>query len=171
MIQIVRTLCFVLIFLASGSASTFYLCSQRELFGKWKDKIAMIQLLMGIGVGIGISNSIAVLEGLVGKTSTFERTPKFGLERGGIPDDWIPKASSFERKFSIVPYVELVYAVYMLGCCYLYLQTGVAWMLLCPFLLIFSFGYFYVGVLSFYSLRVSRVKPVGVLEVLKSSPA
>jgi cellulose synthase/poly-beta-1,6-N-acetylglucosamine synthase-like glycosyltransferase len=162
---------FVLIFLASGSATSFYLCSQRELFGKWKDKLTLIPLLMGIGVGIAINNTIAVFEALAGKASAFERTPKFGLEKDGIPGDWIPKAASFVRRPSVIPFVEVFYALYMIWCCCLYVQAGPAWMLLCPFMMIFSFGYFYVGGLSFYALRISSERSLEVSKVLKSSAA
>lgn len=162
---------FVLIFLASGSATTFYLCSQRELFGKWKDKLRLIPLLMGIGVGIAINNSIAILEALAGKASAFERTPKFGLEGDGIREEWVPKAASFVRRPSVIPFVEMFYAIYMIWCCYLYLQAGAAWIALCPFMMIFAFGYFYVSGLSFYALRISSERPPSVSKVLKSSPA
>jgi hypothetical protein len=66
------------LFLASTfSISSFYLVSQRELFPKtWPRALLYLPFLMALGIGLTVTNTLAVLEALIGKQSAFARTPK-----------------------------------------------------------------------------------------------
>jgi len=70
------------LFLASTfSISSFYLVSQRELFPKtWPRALLYLPFLMALGIGLTVTNTIAVIEALVGKQTAFARTPKYRLE-------------------------------------------------------------------------------------------
>lgn len=162
----------IVFFLASCSASTFYMCSQREIFHRWSDKLIYLPLLMGVGVGIAINNSLAVLEALIGKESAFERTPKFGVSTEDGKDDWLPKASSFVRRNNIVPLIELAYGFYVSACAVMYLERAASWLMVLPFLVIFAIGYFYVACLTLFGNRHSALKsPEDLGDVLKSTAA
>jgi cellulose synthase/poly-beta-1,6-N-acetylglucosamine synthase-like glycosyltransferase len=137
-----------LFLLATCSASAFYLASQREIFSHWHDKIKYLPFLMALGIGISISNTIAALEGFFGKCGEFVRTPKFGVETSQ-DQKWKQKMGSIHIKKSIVPFVELGFGFYMLGCILLCLHFGTAPMSI-PFLVLFAIGYFYVSFSSFY---------------------
>src|ERR1017187_5403372 len=70
------------LFMASTfSISSFYLVSQKELFPKsWPRSLLYLPLLMALGIGLTVTNTIAVLEALVGKQTAFARTPKYRVE-------------------------------------------------------------------------------------------
>src|SRR5208282_742806 len=61
------------LFMASTfSISSFYLVSQKELFPKsWLRSLLYLPLLMSLGIGLTVTNTIAVLEALVGKQTAF----------------------------------------------------------------------------------------------------
>jgi hypothetical protein len=159
--------------LATCSASTFFVFSQRELFGKeagWRSLLYM-PVLMGLGVGISLNNAKAVLEAIWGairkKPSEFVRTPKYGVTgktrqsyaRG--KQENAPRVPQFlTLKRLALPIVEIAFGCYMASCIWIsvwYLcglwpdqpKSGIASL---PFLLIFAGGYFYVGVGSVFAL-------------------
>ena len=69
-------------FLASTcSVSSFYMVAQRELYPKdWWKRIRFMPFLMATGIGLSVTNSMAVIEALLGKRSEFVRTPKYRVE-------------------------------------------------------------------------------------------
>ena len=71
-----------ILLVATCSASTFYVASQRELFRTWADSLKYMPFLMALGVGIALNNARAVLDGFFGKPGEFVRTPKFGVTAG-----------------------------------------------------------------------------------------
>jgi cellulose synthase/poly-beta-1,6-N-acetylglucosamine synthase-like glycosyltransferase len=137
-----------LFLLATCSASAFYMASQREIFRHWHDKIKYLPFLMALGIGISISNTIAALEGFFGKCGEFVRTPKFGVETSQ-DQKWKQKMGTIHIKKSLVPFIELGFGIYMLGCISMCLHFGTAPMSV-PFLVLFALGYFYVSFSSFY---------------------
>ncbi len=56
----------------------FFLYAQKELYSNWIDKIFYFPVFLAGSMGLAINNTIAFIEGLLGKESSFERTPKFG---------------------------------------------------------------------------------------------
>jgi len=131
--------------LATVSALLFYTASQFELFGNWRTALKFMPLIMALGAGLCVSNTKAILEAFLGKKSDFVRTPKFG---GVGKLRWLA-GPMFEprRRVDLLPYVEFGFGVYMAGCTlFSIFQAHSA--LLTPFLMIFTFGFFYVSVLS-----------------------
>jgi cellulose synthase/poly-beta-1,6-N-acetylglucosamine synthase-like glycosyltransferase len=168
-----------LFILATCSASTFFIFSQKELFGReagWKALLYM-PVLMGLGIGIGINNAKAVLEAIWGaivgnKNSEFVRTPKYGgvgaaaAQRPVVATHANPQAvvapprPIFTLNRLMLPIIEIAFGCYMASCTWISLwyqcglwpgqdQSGFASV---PFLLIFAGGYFYVGFASLWAL-------------------
>ena len=143
--------------LATVSLAFFYLCSQQEIYSSWLDKIKYLPFLISLGIGISLNNCRAVFEGLFGKQSDFISTPKFGSSTA--PDRsrrvWMSKAAPPRRKFTFMPYIELLFGLYITACIVgtllRYRQITVS----IPFLLLFAAGYFYVSFANFYGLYVT----------------
>src|SRR5258707_7814642 len=98
------------LFLASTfSISSFYLVSQRELFPKtWPRALLYLPFLMALGIGLTVTNTVAVLEALVGKKSAFARTPKYRVES---KKDKL-HAAKYRKRLGWVPWVELLIGSY-----------------------------------------------------------
>src|SRR5437660_11141391 len=98
---------------------------------------------MGLGIGLAFSIARAVLEALVGVKSDFVRAPKYRVE---TIDDETWKRKKYKRKHGWLPLLELSFAVYfMLAIAYavrMHMWGPIA------FLLLFFFGYGYMGVMS-----------------------
>ncbi|MCG3138667.1 MAG: hypothetical protein HJJLKODD_02535 [Phycisphaerae bacterium] len=139
----------MLLGLATFSASTFYIASQRELRRGWWDSIKYIPAIMSLGIGIAINNSRAMLQGFFGQVGEFVRTPKYGAteqQRGLQRKDQIYRIKS---DFHWQPWIELFMGFYMIMCLVLSLMGPGGWFG-APFLFLFAAGYLYVG---FSSLR------------------
>jgi cellulose synthase/poly-beta-1,6-N-acetylglucosamine synthase-like glycosyltransferase len=139
-----------LVILATCSASTFYIACQRELFRTWAESVKYLPFLMSLGVGISINNARAALEGLMGKTSEFVRTPKFGVA-GQLDEQWKTRTGKVKVDAKrIQAWIELFMALYMVGCvCYmLEIKAWVGLFFMCLFLV----GFSYVSMLTFYGL-------------------
>lgn len=111
--------------------------------------IFLIPFLMAISMGLSISNSLAILEAFFKKKSVFYRTPKYGIISPGIKLNW-GRARIMPGK--ITPYFEV-----FLGICFLYNLTYAfshKFYQSVFFLALFSIGFFYVGILSFFDYQV-----------------
>ncbi len=62
----------------------FFLTAQVTLYppNRWWKGLTRLPILSLIGLGMAANNTLAVLEGLARKKSAFERTPKFGIQKG-----------------------------------------------------------------------------------------
>ena len=146
--------------LATLSASTFYLASQYELFGTWRDALKYLPFLMALGVGICVSNAKAVLEALLGRKSEFVRTPKYGAEGRNHPQARAQSSGGGRkaRRFDVIPCIELVLGVYLGICAVLGAMDGRS-MFGAPFLMLFCVGFLYVSLLSFHASWAARRGP------------
>lgn len=72
--------------LASLGPPLLYAVAQKSLYPDWLQRYARMPLLVLLGSGIALSNSVAVVQGILGRRSGFQRTPKFHLESAG--DRW-----------------------------------------------------------------------------------
>jgi cellulose synthase/poly-beta-1,6-N-acetylglucosamine synthase-like glycosyltransferase len=139
------------LFLASTfSISSFYLVSQRELFPRrWPRAILYLPCLMALGIGLTITNTIAVLEALVGKQTAFARTPKYHVES---KKDKI-SSSKYRRRLGWVPWIELLIGAYFALTVYYALDNENY--ITVPFLILFVGGYWYTGLMSLLQGRFS----------------
>ncbi len=140
--------------LLTCSAGTFYMLSQKALGRSTFTTMLMVPWLMALGMGVAVINAAAVLEGLFGRRDTeFVRTPKYGNAAG--TGQWKKRAGAFKVKLNVVPTIEIIFGLYMGVCATLAILTQSATGTI-PFLIIFSFGYLYVGVLTLQSRWLSR---------------
>ncbi len=141
------------LFLASTfSISSFYLVSQRELFPKtWPRALLYLPFLMALGIGLTLTNTIAVLEALVGKQSAFARTPKYRVEN---KKDKV-QATKYRKRLGWVPWVELLIGSYFAMTVFYALQNENY--LTVPFLLLFVVGYWYTGLMSLLQGRFTGI--------------
>jgi cellulose synthase/poly-beta-1,6-N-acetylglucosamine synthase-like glycosyltransferase len=126
----------------SASMLLFYAVCQRDLHSDWKFRIRNLPAMISIGVGMCLSNARAVLQGMVGESLEFHRTPKYSVLAGD--SSW--KQKIYRSGSSFAGLAELAFAAYFL------LATGVAihgqhWSSL-PFIGLFGFGFSYVALLT-----------------------
>ena len=145
----------VLFTLLTFSAGTFYVVAQREIKENYFAGILLVPFLMAIGMGISLANAIAVIEGLTGHQSEFVRTPKYGVGTHESPDQWKRRAGAFSHKAQWIPFAEVAIGLYLLACIVIALWFDRAASCV-PYMLIFMFGYLYVGSLSLHRLWQSR---------------
>ena len=142
-----------LYYLMAFSGTFFcYYTAARVLGGSWRQRIARFPLFLALAIGMSVHNSRAALEGLIGRRSPFERTPKYrvtsqGSSRGG--GRYRSRASWSvlgEFLLSACSFVALILAVRLR-------QYGAM-----PFQLLFGIGYAMVGVYSLSHLRFASRK-------------
>lgn len=128
------------------SALVFYVTSQRTQRVGLVTSIVRTPIVMALGVGMAINSSIACLEAIFGFKSGFVRTPKYA-------DRTIRKTlQGFLPSFKwLVIALELAMGVYMIECVRLSVLGG-STLLSTPFLLLFAFGYLYVGLSSLMAM-------------------
>jgi cellulose synthase/poly-beta-1,6-N-acetylglucosamine synthase-like glycosyltransferase len=131
-----------LFFAATMSVGNFYIVSQRELYGDWRQRLRYLPFLMSIGIGLCVNNTRAVLEAMFGKPSDFERTPKYGIERES--DEWIGK--KYHQSVGIQPILEVALGLYFTATVFYALSHQIYGTL--PFLILFQVGFLYTGLLS-----------------------
>lgn len=102
-----------------------------------------LPLVMALGIGLAFSNARAVAEALLGIKTEFVRTPKYKVEKG---NDATWKRKKYRRKRGLLPLLELAFAAYF-ALAISYAVRMEMWGTI-PFLLLFFFGYGYIGVMS-----------------------
>ena len=127
---------------ATMSVFNFYLISQREAYTDWKTRVRNLPVVMAIGIGLAINNTKAVIEALFGEPGEFTRTPKYGIERR--QDEWQHK--KYHQSMPIQPFIEVAFGLYFTMTVLYALANGIYGTL--PFLILFQFGYLYLGLTS-----------------------
>jgi hypothetical protein len=129
---------------ATASVFNFYLISQRETYPDWRTRAKYLPMVMAVGIGLAVNNSKAVIEALLGRTSEFARTPKYGIERSR--DDWQHK--KYHQSMPIQPFIEIALGLYFTGTVVYALDRGIYGTL--PFLVLFQVGFLYTGLMSIF---------------------
>jgi cellulose synthase/poly-beta-1,6-N-acetylglucosamine synthase-like glycosyltransferase len=142
---------------ATLSVTAFYVATQREMGVNGWARLKFLPFLMALGVGMAINNTKAVVEALFKMESGFARTPKTGAE--GKQSRAVKK--TYRGKASWMPYVELALGAYYSVSIYFAWDMGV--MATVPFLLLFQFGFLYVGMKSLWQGRGAAAPPTPVL--------
>jgi len=127
-----------------GSA-VWYLEKQRG------SRLLHLPLVMGLGIGLAFSNARAVIEALMGVKSEFVRTPKYRVEKTH-DESW--KRKKYKRKHGWLPLLELAFAFYFV----LAIAYAARMRMWGPiaFLLLFCFGYGYMGTMSLLQTAGAR---------------
>ena len=119
-----------------------YALSQRHLYPDWLQRMRYMPVLALVGTGLALSNTLAIVQGLLGRNLPFRRTPKFRIE--GRADRWLD--NRYVLPFDWVVVGELALAVYALAAVVVALLLGRY--LAVPFLLLYVGGYGYIGLHS-----------------------
>jgi len=106
---------------------------------------------MALGIGLTLTNTIAVLEALIGKQSAFARTPKYRVEKKKD----VVRATKYRKRLGWVPWAELLIGSYFALTVYYALDNEN--FLTVPFLLLFVVGYWYTGLMSLLQGRFSSL--------------
>ncbi len=130
---------------ATMSVCSFYLVSQREIFGEgWRARIKYLPAVLSVGIGLSVNNAKAVVEALIGHDSEFTRTPKYRVEAAS--DDW--RLKRYRGSLNFVPFIELALGGYFSLMAYYAVINGILGTL--PFILLFQFGFLYAALLSLF---------------------
>jgi len=153
-----------LLFFSTVSVVLFY-GSAIWYLDKSRWRMLHLPLVMGLGIGLAFSNARAVLEALMGVKSDFVRTPKYSVEEGG-DESW--KRKKYKRKHGWLPLLELSFAFYFV----LAIAYAIRMHMWGPilFLLLFCFGYGYMGVMSLMQTMGSNRRAARV-PAMKSEPS
>ena len=102
-------------------------------------------LFVALLIGFGIQSSRSVIQGLVGKSTAFERTPKFNVVDGDAKTH--PKSQYADSYFPIEFYLEICAAIYYIAICIFCLRRGIY-----DLIDIYAFYGFGFGVIIYYSI-------------------
>jgi cellulose synthase/poly-beta-1,6-N-acetylglucosamine synthase-like glycosyltransferase len=127
---------------ATGSVLFFYAVAASEAHRDWRRQLRYLPAVMSVAIGLSVSNTRAILEGIVGKDTPFHRTPKFDIRTR--------RDTSRDKSYRGLPsgtaLAEIALAVYFGWILVYVLRHGLLGAV--PFVLLFLFGYLYVGLLS-----------------------
>lgn len=138
--QIPVTLNLTIFWLVALGPIFAYALSQRHLYADWKQRMmAAMPVLALIGTGLALSNTVAIARGLLVHDRTFQRTPKFHIERRG--DQWAGNCYALSFEWLVVG--ELLLALYALAAVAVAVAVGNYFAV--PFLLLYVGGYGYIG--------------------------
>src|SRR5436190_6817247 len=136
---------------ATVSVVLFYVASQREIGIAWWKGLKYLPFIMALGIGMCVNQSKAVIEAMVGYETGFTRTPKTGMR--GRDRSWLKK--KYRTLLTAQPLLELALGAYLTSAIWFALDKGVYFSL--PFLLLFQWGFFYVGLVSLLQGRIGAV--------------
>jgi cellulose synthase/poly-beta-1,6-N-acetylglucosamine synthase-like glycosyltransferase len=133
---------FLLFLLSTLGPSALYVAAQKALYPNWRARLRRIPLMTLIGTGIALSNSRAVLEGLLVSGGKFIRTPKFGIL--SRINSGPRKKDDYRIKKDNLPYLELAIGLYAL----LTLAKAITSLgiVISPFLFMYTCGFFYISI-------------------------
>ena len=102
---------------------------------------------MSVSIGLSVSNSQAILEGLLGRQTPFHRTPKLdvGGDLGARRRRALAKGA-YRGRASWTTAAELALAAWFTAVLAISIGERLVWGT--PFILLFLSGYLYVGLLS-----------------------
>src|SRR5262249_10609351 len=145
---------------ATMSVVMFYVASQREIGMPFWQRIRYLPFIMALGIGMCVNQSKAVIEAVVGYETGFTRTPKTGMHA--------LVQSKYRMLLTAQPLLELALGAYLTSSIWFALDKGV-WFSL-PFLLLFQWGFFYVGLVSLLQGRAGALlrwlrRPAPALEL------
>ncbi|MCB2168347.1 MAG: glycosyltransferase [Deltaproteobacteria bacterium] len=127
-----------LLLLSCTGPSRMYLVAEHALGRPYRRTLCLLPFMVCFGCGLAINNSRAVVEALLGKTSTFVRTPK----SGGL----IRKR--YRVKTSPLIFLEILVGIWCLFGVGLYFDSH--HYLIGHFMLIYAVGFLSIGGISWY---------------------
>lgn len=139
--------------LASVGPPLLYAVAQRRLHPQdWARRWAYLPLLTLLGTGLCLSNSLAVLQALLGRGGPFLRTPKFRVESSR--DAW--QGSAYALSVDPVWVGEFLLLLYALAACAGAWNRGNLWAI--PFLLLYVAGFGLMVGLGLWEALQARIR-------------
>jgi cellulose synthase/poly-beta-1,6-N-acetylglucosamine synthase-like glycosyltransferase len=142
-----------LLLFGTFSMMAFYGSAIVYLYPKEKRRMLILPLVVATGIGLVLSNTRAVIEGLLRIRSSFVRTPKYNVEKSG--DNWLKVGSGYRRRKGLTPLLELAFACYFAFTIYYAIRTNIFGTI--PFLTLFFFGYGYMFVMSLFQGMTRKI--------------
>ena len=134
-------------------ASQFVLYGQQPRGMAWWRRAAYVPLVLLFGFGMGATNAWAVIEGLVGRSNEWPRTPKFSVECRG--DSWAHDPYAVRLSADVL--VDLLFALYALAAVTVAYVRRLYWAM--PFMLVYALGFGSVVVVTLWQSYESH-RPV-----------
>jgi cellulose synthase/poly-beta-1,6-N-acetylglucosamine synthase-like glycosyltransferase len=135
-----------LLLFGTFSMMAFYGSAILYLYPKEKRRMLILPLVMAAGIGLVLSNTRAVIEGLLRIQSSFVRTPKYNVKKSR--DNWLKAGTIYRRKNGLMPLLELAFACYFAFTIYYAFRSHIYGTI--PFLMLFFFGYGYMAMTSLF---------------------
>ncbi|NLI97548.1 glycosyltransferase [bacterium] len=135
-----------------------YLLAQKDSYKNWKSRILAIPLVVSTVMALSVNNTLAVIEGFLGKASEFVRTPKYNIKDRNNAQS----RKSYKTKLGISTFIELILGLYLAATAVYALLT--LQFAILPFIILYSLGFLSF---SFSSITAAlRRETVGVAEPL-----
>lgn len=128
----------------------FYWTAFRRRGGTFRQFVVIFPTFLTIMLGLSLHNAVAVIEGYLGRTTPFVRTPKFNVNRRG--ESWQTN-TYLAHKIPPLTWVEWGLVLYFLGAIGLGLVTHNYSALAFHTVLVLGFGF-----VAYWSVRHSRAK-------------
>lgn len=96
----------ILFNLTAFAPTIFFLAAQAQLGRGWWRYLPVVLFISAAGAGMMVNTVRAAIQGLRGSTSTFERTPKYGVT--GRSEDW--RNRRYQLRLDPIVYLELILA-------------------------------------------------------------
>ncbi|MDH7485261.1 MAG: glycosyltransferase [Anaerolineae bacterium] len=135
--------------LASLGPPLLYAVGQRALYPNWWRRYSHLPLLVLLGSGIALSNSVAIVEGLLGRENRFRRTPKFRLE--GKNGQWQGQRYALRLDWMVLG--ELLLALYAALTIAVAWTRGHTWAI--PFLCLYLGGFGLMAIVGLWQAIAS----------------
>jgi cellulose synthase/poly-beta-1,6-N-acetylglucosamine synthase-like glycosyltransferase len=124
---------------------------EKESYFRRIGKFALLfPFFLALSMGLSLHNTIAVVQGFMGRKSPFVRTPKFNIQ--GLRDS-LKQKNYLPGKLPFSTLLEGLLALYFLGAIWLGIELGNNTFLIYHFLLMTGFG-----AICYYSIRHWRLK-------------
>ena len=152
---------------ATISVCIFYILSQMEVSpNDGKRRLWFLPAVLGIGIGLAVNNTKATLEALFGHQSPFVRTPKWAADHKKLN---IKQFSSLYRGGrGMLPLIEIFFGLYYSYTVY-YCIIERLWVAL-PFMILFQWGFLYIGLMSLFQWSLWSLKEGSSKEVKEEKP-
>jgi cellulose synthase/poly-beta-1,6-N-acetylglucosamine synthase-like glycosyltransferase len=145
--------------LASFGPPLVYTLSQRELYKDWRTRLKYFPLLLLLGIGLAFNNALAVADALLGRQSTFRRTPKYNVRDPN--ERWMQR--HYALGFGWESVGEIALMLYALGGMAGAWETSQYWVI--PFLALYVLGFGYVAALSLWHSRLRALAQVNEMKM------
>jgi hypothetical protein len=136
----------IVVYLLLGPAT--YLFMIRKIWREnWKTKALQYLFMIFYATGISINNSVAIFDGILGRSNEFLRTPKFGIMEKN--QDW--SGNKYALPFTKTTLLEMFFGAY--GCMTIAISLLSGNPIFVPLIALQTIGFIYVAYLSIVQSR------------------